>query len=173
VIPHRTTARAVAGDGLTDADQRSFSAAVYGSILAASVVAALDVTEAAPGAMTITLLSTTLVFAVAHAWAEVVSERIAFGHGASARRLLELIRREWPLVEAGFVPGAALALAWAGVWSASVGASVALALAVMQLVGWGILVGRRSYDRWPAALFVGVVNGCFGLILVGLKIAVH
>jgi hypothetical protein len=173
VIPHRTTARAVAGEEQTNADQRSFSAAIYGSILAASVVAALDVTEVSPREMTMTLLATTLVFAVAHAWSEVVGERIAFGHGASARRLLELIRREWPLVEAGFVPGAALALAWAGLWSASVGAGVALALAVMQLVGWGILVGRRSYDGWPAALFVGVVNGFFGLILVGLKIAVH
>jgi hypothetical protein len=173
VIPHRTTARAVAGEGHTNADQRSFSAAIYGSILAASVVAALDVNEVSPRKMTMTLLATTLVFAVAHAWSEVVGERIAFGHGASARRLLELIRREWPLVEAGFVPGAALAFAWAGIWSASVGASVALALAVMQLVGWGILVGRRSYDGWPAALFVGVVNGFFGLILVGLKIAVH
>ncbi len=173
MIPHRTAARAVSGEALDDADQRSFSAAIYGSILAASLVAAFDVTEATPRAMTLTLLSTTIVFAVAHAWSEVVSERIAFGHGASARRLVELIRREWPLVEAGFVPGAALALAWAGVWSASVGAAVALALAVLQLVGWGILVGRRSYDSWPAALFVGVVNGCFGLILVGLKIAVH
>ena len=172
MIPHRSTARAVSGKA-READERKFSAAIYGSILAASVVAALDVTEVSARKMTMTLLATTLVFAVAHAWSEVVGERIAFGHGASARRLLELIRREWPLVEAGFVPGAALALAWAGLWSASVGASVALALAVMQLVGWGILVGRRSYDGWPAALFVGVVNGFFGLILVGLKIAVH
>ena len=173
MIPHRSAARAVAGEALPDTDHRSFSAAIYGSILATSLVAALDVTEATPREMTMTLLSTTIVFAVAHAWAEVVSERIAFGGGASARRLLELTRREWPLVEAGFVPGAALALAWAGVWSASVGASVALTLAVLQLFGWGIVVGRSSYDRWPAVLFVGVVNGCFGLILVALKVAVH
>ena len=173
MIPHRTAARAVAGEALEDADQRSFSAAIYGSILAASLVAAFDATQATPGEMTMTLFSTTIVFAVAHAWSEVVSERIAFGHGASARRLVELIRREWPLVEAGFVPSAALVLAWMGVWSASTGANVALGLAVVQLVGWGILVGRRSYDGWPAALFVGAVNGGFGLILVGLKIAVH
>ena len=173
MIPHRTAARAVSGEAYTDSDQRSFSAAIYGSILAAALVAALDVNEVSPREMTMTLLSTTLVFAVAHAWSEVVGERIAFGHGASLRRLVELIRREWPLVEAGFVPGAALALAWAGLWSASVGASIALALAVLQLVGWGILVGLRSYDHWPAALLVGIVNGFFGLILVALKIAVH
>jgi hypothetical protein len=87
--------------------------------------------------------------------------------------LIELVRREWPLVEAGFVPGAALALAWAGLWSANVGAVVALALAVLQLFGWGLLVGWRNYDRWPAAVAVGAVNGFLGLILVALKIAVH
>ena len=173
MIPHRMAARGARGEAYTDADQRSFSAAIYGSILAAALVAALGVNEVSPREMTMTLLATTLVFAVAHAWSEVVGERIAFGHGASLRRLVELIRREWPLVEAGFVPGAALALAWAGLWSASVGACIALALADLQLVGWGILVGLRSYDHWPAALFVGVVNGFFGLILVALKIAVH
>ena len=173
MIPHRSAARAVSGEALPDVDARSFSAAIYGSILATSLVAALDATEASAREMTLTLLSTTIVFAVAHAWAEAVSERIALGHGFLAARLFELIRREWPLVEAGFVPGAALALAWAGVWSAAVGAGIALTLAVLQLFGWGIVVGRRSYDRWPAALAVGAVNGLLGLILVGLKIAVH
>ena len=155
MIPHRTTARAVSGKALSDADERKFSAAIYGSILATSLVAALDVTEATAQEMTLTLLTTTLVFAVAHAWSEAVAERIAFGHGFVLARLIELTRREWPLVEAGFVPGAALALA------------------VLQLLGWGILVGWRSYDRWPAAIAVGAVNGFLGLILVALKIAVH
>ena len=172
MIPHRSTARAVSGKA-RDADERKFSAAIYGSILATSLVAALDVTEATAKEMTLTLLSTTIVFAVAHAWSEAVGERIAFGHGFLLSRLVELTRREWPLVEAGFVPGAALALAWAGVWSASVGAAIALTLAVLQLFGWGFLVGWRSYDRWPAALAVGAVNGFFGLILVALKVAVH
>ena len=46
-------------------------------------------------------------------------------------------------------------------------------LAVLQLIGWGIVVGLRSYDRWLAAIVVGAVNGFLGLILVALKIAVH
>jgi hypothetical protein len=173
VIPHRTAARAVSGEALPGVDERKFSPAIYGSILATSLVAALDVTEATAQEMTLTLLSTTIVFAVAHAWSEAVSERIALGHGFLLARLIELTLREWPLVEAGFVPGAALALAWAGVWSAGVGAGIALTLAVLQLFGWGIVVGRRSYERWSAALAVGAVNGCFGLILVALKVAVH
>ncbi len=173
MIPHRSAVRAVSGESTHDFDERTFSAAIYGSILTAALVGALDATEASAQEMTLSLLSTTIVFAIAHAWSEAVSERIAFGHGSLLTRLLELTRREWPLVEAGFVPGAALALAWAGLWSTTAGAAIALTLAVLQLFGWGILVGRRSYDRWPPALAVGAVNGLFGLVLVGLKIAVH
>ena len=80
MIPHRSAARAISGKA-RDADERKFSAAIYGSILATSLVAALDVTEATAQEMTLTLLSTTIVFAVAHAWSEAVGERIAFGHG--------------------------------------------------------------------------------------------
>jgi hypothetical protein len=172
VIPHRSAARAVPGR-TQDADERAFSAAIYGSILAASLVGALDVTEATSQEMTLSLLATTLVFAAAHAWSEAVSERIVLRQGGSLARLVELMRREWPLVEAGFVPGAALALAWVGVWSTGFGAALAFVLAVVQLIGWGIMVGLRSYDRWLAALVVGAVNGFLGLILVALKIAVH
>ena len=172
MIPHRSAARAAFGRHREE-DERRFSAAIYGSILAASLVAAMDATEAAPQEMTLSLLSTTLVFAIAHAWSEAVGERIVLRQGGSVARLVELIRREWPLVEAGFVPGAALALAWAGVWSADFGADLALVLAVLQLVGWGIVVGRRTYDRWLQALVVGAVNGFLGLVLVALKIAVH
>jgi hypothetical protein len=172
VIPHRSAARAVFG-GNHDTDERSFSAAIYGSILAASLVGALDVTDATAQEMTLSLLSTTLVFAAAHAWSEAVGERIVLRQKSSVARLVELMRREWPLVEAGFVPGAALALAWAGVWSTNFGAALAFVFAVLQLIGWGIVVGLRSYDRWLAAIVVGAVNGFLGLILVALKIAVH
>ena len=154
-------------------DERSFSAAIYGSILAASLVGALGAADAPPREITLSLLATTIVFAVAHAWSEAVGERIVLRQHGSLARLLELIRREWPLVEAGFVPGAAVALAWAGVWSADFGTTLALILAVLQLVGWGVVVGLRTYDHWLQALVVGAVNGFLGLILVALKIAVH
>ena len=41
------------------------------------------------------------------------------------------------------------------------GLAVRLALwnGVVQLVGWGIDVGRRRGQAWPAALLTGLVNG--------------
>ena len=41
------------------------------------------------------------------------------------------------------------------------------------LVGWGIDAGHRAGRSWPAALLTGLVNGAFGLVIVGLEVALH
>jgi hypothetical protein len=40
-------------------------------------------------------------------------------------------------------------------------------------VGRGIAVGRRTFQRWPAALLSGAVDGVLGLTIVALKTLVH
>ena len=44
---------------------------------------------------------------------------------------------------------------------------------MVQLVGWGIDVGRRRGQVWPAALLTGLINGAFGLVIVVLEVALH
>jgi hypothetical protein len=44
---------------------------------------------------------------------------------------------------------------------------------VAQLVGWGIDVGRRSGQPWPAALLTGLVNGAFGVGVILLETLLH
>jgi hypothetical protein len=53
--------------------------------------------------------------------------------------------------------------------------AVGLALwnGVVQLVGWGIDVGRRRGQAWPAALLTGLVNGAFGVVIVLLEVQLH
>lgn len=53
--------------------------------------------------------------------------------------------------------------------------AVGLALwnGVVQLVGWGIDVGRRRGQGWPAALLTGLVNGAFGVMIVLLEVQLH
>jgi hypothetical protein len=43
---------------------------------------------------------------------------------------------------------------------------------VVQLVGWGIDVGRRRGQAWPA-LLTGLINGAFGLVVVVLEVALQ
>ncbi|HEY2957857.1 MAG TPA: hypothetical protein VGM21_06560 [Actinomycetota bacterium] len=44
---------------------------------------------------------------------------------------------------------------------------------VVQLVGWGIDVGRRRWQAWPAALLTGLVNGVFGVVIILLEVLLH
>jgi hypothetical protein len=55
------------------------------------------------------------------------------------------------------------------------GLAIRLALwnGVVQLVGWGVEVGRRRGQAWPGALFTGLVNGAFGVVIIVLEVLLH
>jgi hypothetical protein len=159
--------------GWRGARNGNFAAAVYGSILAAGVVASLDVGDVDAAAMTISLGGTMLVFWLAHVWSEAISDRMHDPRPYTWRRLRDVASWHWPMVQASAGPLAALLLADVGVWTLATGVTVALTVSVVQLVGWGIAVGWRTFDRWPAALLSGVVDGLLGVALVVLKTLVH
>jgi hypothetical protein len=89
------------------------------------------------------------------------------------RRVRAVAAWHWPMVQASVGPLAALVLADVGVWSLDAAVTVALAVSIAQLVGWGVAVGRRTFASWPAALLSGVVDGMLGLAIVVLKTLVH
>lgn len=122
--------------------------------------------------MTLTLLATTFVFWLAHVWSEVMGVRLA---GAIPRwnHIRHAGLSEWPLVEAGFVPAALLALAWAGVYSRDAGAELALIAAVLQLAAWGFAAGWRTQRSLGPAIATGLVDCAFGIAIVGLEVAIH
>jgi hypothetical protein len=150
-----------------------YAPAVYGSIVATAIVGSTFEHHATPRTMTLTLASTMAVFFLAHLWSEIVGERAAEGAAFRRDRVLELAREEWPMIEAGAIPVALVAFAWIGVYSRDLGAELALTAGILQLVGWGIVVGRRTFKRWSLALLSGIVDGLLGLAIVGLEIAIH
>jgi hypothetical protein len=151
----------------------NFAAAVYGSILAAGVVASLDVGHVSDGDMTIALGATMLVFWLAHVWAEGLADRMQDPNPYTWGRLRAVAAWHWPMVQASVGPLGALVLADLGIWSLDTAIAVALAISVAQLVGWGIAVGRRTFDSWPAALASGAFDGLLGVVLIVLKTLVH
>ncbi len=150
-----------------------FGAAVYGSFLAASVVGVAYEAGESARAMTVSVFGSMLVFWAAHAWSEVVGERIAEGPAFRPSAILAIARREWPLVEAAVLPTAVLAFAWAGVWSRDTGARLAFAAAVVQVAGWGLLAARRSGGSWLAAVLLAAVEGALAMLLLLLERLVH
>jgi hypothetical protein len=148
-----------------------YGAAVYGSVLVAALVAAEFESGVDARAMTLTLAATTIVFWLAHVWSHAIGERVA-GGAVTPRRLRSLAAGQWPLVEAGLVPAALLALAWAGVYSRDTGAELALAAALLQLFGWGFLAAWRPGQPLGVALLSALVTGALGAAIVALEVLV-
>ena len=149
-----------------------YTSAVYGSILAAALIEALRAEHVAAEAIALSLLSTVVVFWLAHVWSSLVGDRIRHGPRLQLDRAAAVARGEWPLVEASFVPLLALLLGWAGVYGNQTAARVALAACIGQLVVWGLVVGRRAYEHWWAGALAGLTNGVLGLALIVLEVQV-
>jgi hypothetical protein len=150
-----------------------FGAAVYGSFLVASVV--MVAFEAGQDArfMTVAAFGSALVFWLAHWWSEALGEQIEAGETFRHRDVLRVARREWPLVEAAVVPTLLLALAWVGVWSRETGAELALAAAVLQIIGWALVAGRRAGWTWMRTGVFAAGQGTLGVLLLLLERLVH
>lgn len=146
-----------------------YGAAVYGSLLAASVISATSEAGADARTMTGSVFVSMLIFWLAHAWSEVVGEHIAAGPSFHPRVIPAIARREWPLVEAAALPTLLLALAWAGVWSRETGVMLALVIAILQIAGWGFVAGLRSGGTVLTAAVLAAGQGVLGLALLALE----
>ena len=155
------------------ADRSDFyAAAIYGSIVSAALLAAFHEEHVPAADALAALLSTAVVFWLAHAWSTIVAERIHLGLAFTLRQALHVARAEWPLVESTLVPSIVLLLGWTGVFSDQSAIDVATAVCLLQLLGWGFVVGRRAYHRWLQAFAAGIANGAVGVALVALEVAV-
>lgn len=156
--------------GAVAADQ---TAAITGTILVAAVIASLGHRQTASWAVVASVLATAGAYWAAHVWARAMAVRLRDPTGFDWRQLATIARHEWPLVTSATLPVLALLLAAVGAYSDRTGIDVALAVAVAELFGWGLLVGLRALGAWPLALVSAAVNGAIGVALVVLKALIH
>jgi hypothetical protein len=119
------------------------------------------------------LISTNGVFWLAHVWSELLGERLETGMHGGVARVRRLALEEWPMVEAGLLPFLVLVGAWAGFYSDAAGVDAALGIAIVQLAGWGLLGARRAHRSWMESILIAVLDGAFGLGIVGLETLLH
>jgi hypothetical protein len=152
--------------------------AIYGTILVMAVITALSHDDSVTSAQLIAgVLATTLVFWVAHVYAEVLGRRVA-GEGEEEGRprwadVVAAARGEWPLVEAALLPVLALVVGLVGLVETQTAVWIATGAGVVELFGYGISAGRRLKLSVGGTVVVGVVNGALGLVIVALKVLVH
>ncbi len=149
---------------------------IYGTIAAGLVIAAEEpATETYPRVLVAAAVAV-VTYWLAHGYAAWVGERLRQGDpdtGWSIRRLGHALRDEWPIIEGGAIPLAALLVAWA------VGAPLATAItadlwtAAATLAAFELAGGLRQRLR-PSHL---LANAAFGLVLgvalFGVKTLLH
>ncbi|MFD6286143.1 hypothetical protein [Streptomyces sp. NPDC060205] len=144
--------------------------AVYGSMLAASVIIGAGALGSFPRLeLVLLLLLTGVAFWIAHVHAQV------FGARLTQRRLdlqavLGVCRDEWPIVEAAVPPAAVVAVSpllglgiEATMWCA-------LAVAVAGQVGWSTVAARRGGASRRLTAVTAGVNLVLGLLIISFKL---
>ncbi|MEV1051380.1 hypothetical protein [Streptomyces sp. NPDC049887] len=153
------------------AGRGDYTGAVYGSLLAASVVVGAGTLGSFPRLeLVLLLLCTGVVFWAAHVFARLFGQRIAYvsPNGHEIRRVC---RAERPILEAAVPPAVAVAVSpllgldlEGTVW-------LALAVAVAGQVGWAATAAFRAGASARIVIAAGVVNLVLGLLIVAFKVA--
>ena len=148
------------------------ASAVYGTVLVAGQLAVESDTERSPALMLLGLVGTVVVFWIAHAYTDSLGAAISADH-SGLHSLRHTLRAEWPIVESGALPAIILLVAAAAGAHPSTGALLALVVAVVQLIGWALLAARRAGLSGARRLTYTAAAGLLGLVIVGLKYALH
>ena len=157
-------------DGSTEEPHgRDYTSAVYGSVLAATVVVSAGDLRS-PVALSTLLIVSGIVFWIAHVYAATVAGRHGGWHIGSIR---EGMKHEWPVAFAAVPPAIAAAICGLlpdisrtdGVWAALI-----VAIGEQQL--WGYAAVRNAKLTGPALTRTILLNVFMGFIIVALKFGV-
>ena len=155
-------------------DERNLAGAIYGTILATSVVAGLsEGGQVDEGYAGLVVLATSFVFWLAHAYAAVLGQHLQRGHGLTWSRVRAIAGHEWPILTSAIPSAALLGLGELGVLGRDTAYALAIGAAILSLVLWGVAYAREQGYSLAGVLLTGAFNGALGLVVVGLKVAVH
>ena len=142
--------------------------AIYGTIVATAVIAA----TAGHQSPALILAATLLVFWLAHVYADFLDHGLRQA-GFDLKVLPAIMARELSMLAAPALPILFLLLGALSLLDEGLAVRLALWTGVAQLVGWAIEAGRRHGRSRPAMLLGGVINGAFGVGIIGLEALLH
>jgi hypothetical protein len=146
--------------------------AVYGSLLAASVVVGqAPLQESVPPVeLAVILLATGTVFWLVHVYSRTLGHYVIDGR-FHRHRLAHVMREESPILLAA-IPPAVAALVVGAISNASAAAWWAFFVAIAGQVIWAIVAAREAGQPPIGVVLAAAVNLGLGLLLVALKVAI-
>jgi hypothetical protein len=149
-----------------------YAGAVYGSLLAASVVAGTSPRKSAPSPteLILLLLATGIVFWLTHVFAQLFGDRME-GTALTLMEFRAVATREAPIIQAAAPPALAAGIGALLGFSDSAATWLALLVAVAGQVGWALFAAAKTGATRRALIVSGAANLVLGLLIVGLKSA--
>lgn len=152
----------------------SVTEAIYGLILATSVIAvSREYDPSNAGLIAISVLVTGVVFWLAHVYARVLARSIAHHRMLSRPEVREVLRHDWPLVEATVPLVLILALGVLDVVPDRASILAAMLAALVELAAAGTYAARLRGSGVTEAVVSAAIAVALGGAVVLLKILVH
>ena len=152
----------------------SAAAAIYGTIIVTAIIAALSEDPAADASeMLEVALLTSIVFWLAHAYADGVGERVATTDRRRWLSPVALLVHTWPMMQAALLVTVPLVLGALGILHRTPSIRAALLVGIVELCIWGYVAGRHfgpgRLVRVESAVFISLL----GVAIATLKLLVH
>jgi hypothetical protein len=155
------------------AARRDVAGAIYGLILATSVIAVSREYTHNAGVTAVTVVVTAGVFWLAHVYAGVLALELQVRHIPSWNEMRHIFEEQWPLVQSGILPTAILLLGPLGILDDDTAQTAAIAACLVELGALGLLVARAAGARGILVAISGLISLSFGVVVIALKILVH
>ena len=148
---------------------RDDTSAVYGSVLAATVVVSAGDLRA-PVTLAVLLVVSGLVFWLAHVYAQTVSMK----HGGwRLGPIRHSMREEWPVAFAALPPAAAALTGLIPGIAVTQGVWAALGVAILEQQLWGFAAVRNSKVAGAERTAAILLNAFMGVVIITLKVLVN
>ena len=147
--------------------------AIYGTILATTVVAAVSHDPELIAEAILIVIGTSAVFFAAHVYSLIVAGRMVAGRRLTRREVTSITVEEWPMLQSSWPIVVALLLGRLGWISEAAAIDLAMAVGIGALFFYGVILGVREGKGRVNILVNALIVGAFGLLILALKIFVH
>lgn len=114
-------------------------------------------------------LIATILYWLAHAYADLLGRRLATGERLTAKTLGSALIEDWAIVRGAAIPLLALVIAWAVGASQESGVTAALRTAVVTVVVFELIAGIRAKSTPGELLLKAGVGVTMGLAILAMK----
>lgn len=154
-------------------EAHAIAGAIYGTILASTVVAALGHSPEKLEKSILIVVVTSGVFYLAHVYSLVVAARMVARRHLTGAEVRRIAVAEWPMLQSSIPILVPLALGAFGWISRDTASYLAVGVGIGALFVYGVLLGVRERRGVLSILVNALVVGSFGVLILLLKVFVH